>query len=63
MAPGRVGGGPVGLGSPPCGAVRLSAMLGGTRKEIPCGVSIGIQESVEKLLEKIRAEVDADTSV
>ena len=37
----------------------LSALLGGTRKEIPCGVSIGIQESVEKLLEKIRAEVDA----
>lgn len=37
----------------------LSALLGGTRKEIPCGVSIGIQESVEKLLEKIRTEVDA----
>ena len=26
---------------------------GGARKEIPCGVSIGIQDSVEQLMEKI----------
>src|SRR4051794_17167586 len=33
--------------------------LGGTRSEIPCGVSIGIQDSVEVLLEKISKEVNA----
>ena len=33
--------------------------LGGTRPEIPCGVSIGIQESPETLLEKIEREVAA----
>ncbi|HYE66437.1 MAG TPA: o-succinylbenzoate synthase [Pyrinomonadaceae bacterium] len=33
--------------------------LGGTRTEIPCGVSIGIQETVEDLLEKIEREVAA----
>jgi len=33
--------------------------LGGTQKEIACGVSIGIQDSVEQLLEKIQTEVDA----
>src|ERR1700693_1507942 len=32
---------------------------GGARTEIPCGVSIGIQDSVEQLIEKIRTEVDA----
>ena len=32
---------------------------GGARKEIPCGVSIGIQDSVEQLLEKIACELDA----
>jgi O-succinylbenzoate synthase len=32
---------------------------GGARKEIPCGVSIGIQESVPKLLEKIETEINA----
>jgi len=32
---------------------------GGARKEIPCGVSIGIQDSVEQLISKIRKEVDA----
>src|SRR3990172_6418303 len=37
----------------------LSELLGGTLKEIPCGVSIGIQKSVEELLQKIRAEVAA----
>src|ERR687883_1930476 len=33
--------------------------LGGVRQEIPCGVSIGIQDSVEALLEKIEREVEA----
>ena len=32
---------------------------GGARREIPCGVSIGIQDSVEQLLEKIRTELEA----
>ena len=33
--------------------------LGGVDPVIECGVSIGIQDSVEQLLEKIRVEVDA----
>ncbi|HSS21347.1 MAG TPA: o-succinylbenzoate synthase [Pyrinomonadaceae bacterium] len=33
--------------------------LAGTRTEIACGVSIGIQETPEALLEKIQKEVDA----
>jgi O-succinylbenzoate synthase len=32
---------------------------GGARREIPCGVSIGIQDSVEQLLEKIERELPA----
>jgi O-succinylbenzoate synthase len=32
---------------------------GGARKEIPCGVSIGIQDSVEQLIDKIQTELDA----
>jgi len=32
---------------------------GGAREEIPCGVSIGIQDTVEQLLEKIQTELDA----
>ncbi len=32
---------------------------GGARPEIPCGVSIGIQDSVEQLLEKIAGELAA----
>ncbi|HTS25439.1 MAG TPA: o-succinylbenzoate synthase [Bryobacteraceae bacterium] len=32
---------------------------GGVRREIPCGVSIGIQDSVEQLLEKIEGELAA----
>jgi O-succinylbenzoate synthase len=32
---------------------------GGARAEIPCGVSIGIQDSVPSLLDKIRVEVEA----
>ncbi len=31
----------------------------GARKEIPCGVSIGIQDSVEQLIEKIETELAA----
>src|SRR6202167_5217836 len=37
----------------------LWKLLGGTRREIACGVSIGIQDSVEQLLEKIKIEVAA----
>ncbi|MFN6965017.1 MAG: o-succinylbenzoate synthase [Pyrinomonadaceae bacterium] len=33
--------------------------LGGVNQVIECGVSIGIQDSVEQLLEKIRVEVEA----
>jgi O-succinylbenzoate synthase len=32
---------------------------GGAREEIPCGVSIGIQDTVEQLLEKIETELAA----
>ena len=39
--------------------VPLWKHLGGTRKEIACGVSIGIQDSVGQLIEKIQTEVDA----
>jgi o-succinylbenzoate synthase len=37
----------------------LWKLLGGTRREIPSGVSIGIQDSVEQLLEKIETELAA----
>jgi o-succinylbenzoate synthase len=37
----------------------LWKLLGGTRSEIACGVSIGIQDSVEQLLEKIGTELAA----
>jgi len=37
----------------------LWKLLGGTRQEIACGVSIGIQDSVEQLLDKIAIELDA----
>jgi O-succinylbenzoate synthase len=39
--------------------VPLWRHLGGVNKTIECGVSIGIQDSVEQLLEKVRVEVDA----
>ncbi|MBO1223153.1 MAG: o-succinylbenzoate synthase [Candidatus Scalindua sediminis] len=39
--------------------IPLYKLLGGTLKKIPCGVSIGIQDSPEQLLEKIKTEVDA----
>ncbi|MBI3474094.1 MAG: o-succinylbenzoate synthase [Acidobacteria bacterium] len=37
----------------------LWKLLGGTRREIACGVSIGIQDSPEQLMEKIATEVAA----
>jgi len=39
--------------------VPLWKHLGGTRSEIACGVSIGIQDTPDALVEKIRKEVDA----
>src|SRR5215211_5283233 len=39
--------------------VPLWKHLGGTRSQIACGVSIGIQDTPDALLEKIRKEVDA----
>jgi O-succinylbenzoate synthase len=39
--------------------VPLAKLLGGAITEIPCGVSIGIQNSVEELLEKVEREVAA----
>lgn len=39
--------------------VPLWKLLGGTRQEIACGVSIGIQDSHEQLLEKIATELSA----
>jgi len=39
--------------------VPLAKLLGGVRGEIPCGVSIGIQPSVEKLLGKVERELAA----
>lgn len=41
-------------------AIPLWKLLGGTRREIVCGVSIGIQDSIEQLLdEKIALELQA----
>jgi O-succinylbenzoate synthase len=37
----------------------LAKLLGGTREKIACGVSIGIQPSMEKQLEKVATEVAA----
>jgi len=37
----------------------LWKLLGGTRREIACGVSIGIQDTIDKLLDKIAVELDA----
>jgi len=39
--------------------VSLAKLVGGTRTEIACGVSIGIQASPEVLVEKVRTEVQA----
>jgi O-succinylbenzoate synthase len=35
----------------------LWKLLGGSRRDIPCGVSIGIQDSIERLLDKIDTEL------
>jgi len=40
-------------------ALPLAKRVGGTLEEIPCGVSIGIQNSVEELLDKIQRELEA----
>lgn len=37
----------------------LWKLLGGTRNEIACGVSIGIQDSIEQLIDKIQTELAA----
>jgi O-succinylbenzoate synthase len=37
----------------------LAHLVGGTLQQIPCGVSIGIQNSIEELLEKVEREVAA----
>jgi o-succinylbenzoate synthase len=39
--------------------VPLAKLLGGTREEINCGVSIGIQDTVEQLLGKVETELAA----
>lgn len=39
--------------------VQLWRHIGGVRNEIECGVSIGIQDSVGQLFEKIQTEIDA----
>lgn len=39
--------------------VPLWKHLGGVNQKIACGVSIGIQDSIEQLLEKIQTELDA----
>ena len=39
--------------------VPLWKLLGGTRMQVPCGVSIGIQDSIEQLLDKIEVELSA----
>ncbi len=39
--------------------ISLSKLLGGTRKVIPCGVSIGIQPTPEQLMDKIALELEA----
>jgi o-succinylbenzoate synthase len=37
----------------------LWKLLGGTRREIQCGVSIGIQDSIEQLVDKVQTELAA----
>jgi O-succinylbenzoate synthase len=39
--------------------ISLWKLLGGNRKQIACGVSIGIQDSVEQLEEKVETELSA----
>jgi len=40
-------------------ALPLAKLIGGSLDEIPCGVSIGIQNSVEELLDTVEREVSA----
>jgi len=40
-------------------SIPLWRLLGGTRREIACGVSIGIQDSHEQLLQKVETELTA----
>ena len=42
-----------------CAGLPLWKYLGGVQAEIPCGVSIGIQDSPEQLIEKIEKELSA----
>jgi len=42
-----------------CAGQPLGKLIGGTLDEIPCGVSIGIQNSVEELLDAVEREVSA----
>ncbi len=37
--------------------IPLYELLGGTRQTLPCGVSIGLQPTVEKLMEKVELEL------
>ena len=37
----------------------LWKLLGGARREIPCGVSIGIQDSLDQLMQKVETELAA----
>src|SRR5947209_4963515 len=39
--------------------VPLHILLGGTRQEISCGVSLGIRETPERLVSKVKEEVDS----
>jgi O-succinylbenzoate synthase len=39
--------------------IPLWKLLGGSREQIPCGVSIGIQPTIDRLLEVIQRELDA----
>jgi o-succinylbenzoate synthase len=39
--------------------IPLWELLGGTQRKVPCGVSIGIQDTPEQLMEKIGSELDA----
>lgn len=39
--------------------IPLAELLGGTRKEIACGVSLGLEPTVEQLMERVEAELAA----
>jgi L-alanine-DL-glutamate epimerase-like enolase superfamily enzyme len=48
-----------GICTPGKQASRCHQLLGGSRRSIDCGVSIGIQDTVGELLKKIEKEVTA----